>query len=97
VPVTGQSEPAVLQKQVPQVVARYKGKDSTSKLTTFNKYPSLLITFKIPGTPQVPVDQFVQIAMVHSSRTSAAITVIARDPATAARQMNTIASTIVLR
>jgi hypothetical protein len=96
-PVTGQSDPAVLLKQAPKVVARYKGTEWTAKLTTFHKYPSLLIAFKIPGTPQAPVDQFVQIATVHSSRTSAAITVIARDPATAARQMNTIASTIVLR
>ena len=96
-PIKGQSDPAVLLKTASQEVSRYKGIESTAKLTTFHKYPSLLITFKIPGTPQAPVDQYVQIAKVHSSRTSAAITVIARDPATAARQMNTIASTIVLR
>jgi hypothetical protein len=96
-PEKNQPAPTAMLKQASKVVASYKGTDWTAKLVTFHKYPSVLISFKIPGTAQAPVDQYMQIAKVHSSRTSAAITVIARDPATAARQMNTIASTIVLR
>jgi hypothetical protein len=96
-PISSKPSPATLLKQAPLVVKKYQGVEETFALTTFHKYPAVLITFKIPGTPQAPVDQYMQIAQVHSSRTSAAITVIARDPATAARQMNAIASTIVLR
>jgi hypothetical protein len=96
VPITGETDPSVLQHQASAIAAKYEGVNVTSKLTTFNKYPSLLISFKIPATSSAPT-QFVGIAMVHSGRTSAAITVQARDPQTAAKQMKEIGSTLVLR
>jgi hypothetical protein len=95
-PSNGTDSPASLVKQAPATVKGLHGKGLSTKVTTFNKYPSLLMTFHVPKSTHEKADSFWAMALVHGVKKSAIITVISANPATAHDQIMQIAATVQL-
>ena len=86
--------PEVL-KQVPALVAAQGGEDEVATLTTYSGYPSVRLSFVVPGDAIIPAT-YQAVAFVVGPRSTAQLTITAPSAAAAQTLLDEVAPTIAL-